>query len=88
MVHDAGVSGVALKGRDVTLERRGEFPVLLGYMIGGQPGDSVPGRVLVLKSLLELLEKVVPDSEGNSSAVDGIFSEGVSPGQGGPFSHV
>ena len=37
---------------------------------------------------LELLEKVVPRSEGNGDAVDGIFSESVGPGQGRPFSHI
>ena len=37
---------------------------------------------------LELLQKVIPHSKGNGGAVDGVFPEGVGPGQGGPFSHV
>ena len=35
MVHDVSVSGVTLEGRDVTLERRGELPILFGHMVGG-----------------------------------------------------
>ena len=88
MVHDASVSGVTLESRDVTLERRGELPVFLYRAVGGQPGDSVPGHILVFKGLLELLEKVIPGSEGNGSAIDGVLPEGVGPGQGRPFSHV
>ena len=42
----------------------------------------------MLKGLLELLEEVVPGSKGDGSAIDGIFMEGVSPGQGRPLSHV
>ena len=88
MVRDAGTGGVTLKGRDVALKGRGVLSVLLGHAMGGQPGDSVPGCVLVFERHLELLEKVIPRSEGNSGAIDGIFSEGVSPGQGRPFGHV
>ena len=88
MVCDAGASGIALKCQDVTLERRGELPILFSHVMGRQPGDGVPGCVLVLKSQLELLEKVVPGSKGYGGASDGIFSEGVCPGQGGPFSHI
>ena len=35
MICDAGVGGVALEGRDVTLERRGVLPVLLCHVMGG-----------------------------------------------------
>ena len=35
VVHDASMSGVALECRDVTLERRGVLPVLLGHVVGG-----------------------------------------------------
>ena len=88
MVCDASTSGVTLEGQDVTLKRRGELPVLLNHVMGRQPGDGVPSCVLVFESQLELLEKVVPGSEGYSSASDGIFSEGVCPGQGGSFGHI
>ena len=54
----------------------------------GQPGDSVSCHVLVFKCLLELLEKVIPGSEGYSGASDGVFPEGVSLGQGGSFTHI
>ena len=37
---------------------------------------------------LELLEEVIPGSEGNGGAVDGVLPEGVGPGQGRPFSHI
>ena len=37
---------------------------------------------------MELLEKVVPCSEGDGGAVNGVLPEGVSPGQDRPFSHV
>ena len=56
--------------------------------MGGQPGDSIPGCVLVFKGLLELFKEVVPGSESDGGAVDGILMEGVSPGQGRSFSHV
>ena len=56
--------------------------------MGGQPGDGVPGSVLVFEGCLELLEKVVPGSKGDSCAIDGVLSEGVGPGQGRPFGHV
>ena len=88
VIRDAGTSGVTLKSRDVTLERRGALPVLLYHAVGGQPGDSIPGCVLVFKGLLELFKEVVPGSEGDGGAVDGILMEGVSPGQGRSFSHV
>ena len=88
VVHDVGASGVTLEDRDVTFERRGELPILLNHMVGGQPEDSVPGSVLVLKGLLELFEKVIPGSEDNSSAIDGVLLEGVSLSQGRSFSHV
>ena len=42
----------------------------------------------MFESRLELLEEVVSGSEGNGGAVNGIFSESVSPGQGRPFSHI
>ena len=42
----------------------------------------------MFKHELELLQKVIPGSKGNSSAIDGVLLEGVSPGQGRPFSHV
>ena len=42
----------------------------------------------MLKSLLELLEEVVPGSEGYGGAGDGVLPEGVCPGQDGSFSHV
>ena len=80
VVRDASVGGVTLESRDIALERRGVLPILLSHVMGGQPGDSVPGCVLVFKGLLELLEKVVPGSEGNGSAIDGVLPEGVSPG--------
>ena len=80
VIGDAGTGGVALKGQDIALERRGVLPVLLGHAVGGQPGDGIPSCVLMFKRCLELLEKVVPGSEGNGSAVDGVFSEGICPG--------
>ena len=49
MVCDAGASGVTLECRDVTFERGGILPVFLGHTVGGQPGDSVPGSVLVFE---------------------------------------
>ena len=88
VVHDAGASGVALECRDVTLERRGELPVLLGYAVGGQPGNGFPGCVLVFKGQLELLEKVVPGSEGYGGASNGVLSEGICPGQGRSLGHI
>ena len=56
--------------------------------MGGEPGDGIPGGVLVFKGLLEFPEEVVPGSEGYGGTNDCIFSEGISPGQGGPFGHV
>ena len=88
VVCDASMSGVTLKCRDVALERRRELPVLLSHALSGQPGDGVPGSVLVFKSQLELLEEVVPGSKGYGSAIDGILLEGFSPGLSGSFSHV
>ena len=35
MVRDAGAGGVALKCRDIALERRGVLPILLGHVVGG-----------------------------------------------------
>ena len=88
VVRDAGAGGVTLERRDVALERRGVFPVLLGHAMGREPGDGVPGCVLVFERRLELFEKVVPCSEGNSGAVDGVLPEGVGPGQSRPLGHV
>ena len=88
VVHDSSTSGVTLECQDVTLKRRGELPILLNHMVGGQPGDGIPSSILMFEGLLELLKKVVPGSEGDGGAVDGIFSEGISPDQGGPFGHV
>ena len=82
MVRDAGTGGVALECRDVTLERRGVLPILSVHMMGGQPGDGIPSCVLVFEHCLEFLEKVVPGSKGDGGAIDGIFLEGISPGQG------
>ena len=42
----------------------------------------------MFEGLLELLKKVIPGSEGNGGAVDGIFPEGVGPGQGRSFGHI
>ena len=57
-------------------------------MVSGQPGDGVPSRVLVFKSLLELLEKVIPGSEGYGCVSDGVLPEGICPGQSRPFGHI
>ena len=57
-------------------------------MVGGQPGDGVPGCVLVFEGLLELSKKVVPGPEGNSGTVDGVLPEGFSPGLGGSLGHI
>ena len=57
-------------------------------MVGGQPGDGIPGCVLVLESQLELLKEVVPGSKGYGGACDGILSEGISPGRGRPFGYI
>ena len=88
MVHDAGVSGVALKRQDVALKRGGELPVFLNHTVGGQPGNGIPSCVLMFKGLLELFKEVVPGSKGDGSAVDGVSSEGFSPGLGRSFSHI
>ena len=88
VVRDASLGSVTLKCRDIALERRGVLPIILSHVMGGQPRDGVSGSVLVFEHCLELLKKVVPRSKGNSSAVDGVLPEGVSPGQGRPFSHI
>ena len=88
VVRDAGTSGVTLECQDVALKRRRELPVLFDHVMGRQPGNGVPGCVLVLKSLLELLKEVVPTSKGDGGVRDGVFSESVCPSQGRPFGHV
>ena len=88
VVRDAGTSGVALECQDITFERREELPILLGHSLSSQPRDSIPGCVLMLKGLLELLEKVVPGSKGNGSAINGVLLEGFGPGLGRAFGHV
>ena len=35
VVHDAGMGGVTLEGRDIALKRRGVLPILLGHLVGG-----------------------------------------------------
>ena len=42
----------------------------------------------MLEGLLELLEKVVPGSEDDSSAIDDVLPEGFGSGLGRSFSHV
>ena len=42
----------------------------------------------MLEGLLELLEKVIPGSEGNGSAVDSVFLESFGPSLGRSFSHI
>ena len=42
----------------------------------------------MFKGLLEPFEEIAPASKGYGSARDGVFAEGVCPGQGQPFSHV
>ena len=81
MVHDTGMGGVTLERGDITFKRWGEFPILFGHMMGRQPGNGVPCGILVFKGLLELLEEVVPAFKGYGGVRDGVFSEGVCPGQ-------
>ena len=88
MVHDAGMGGVTLEGQDVTFKRWGGFYVLLGHAVSRQPGDGIPGSILVFECFLELFKKVVPGFEGYGSTSDCIFLEGISPGQGRPSGHV
>ena len=88
MVCDAGVGGVTLEGQDITLEQRRELSIFLDHSVGGQPGDSISGSVLVFKSMLELVKEVVLGAEGYSGASDGILLEGVSTSQGRSFSHI
>ena len=56
--------------------------------MGGQPGDSIPGHILVFKSLLELFEKIIAGSKGYSGASDGILLEGIGASRGRPFGHI
>ena len=42
----------------------------------------------MFEGLLKLFKKIVPGSEGDGGAVDGIFSEGIGPSQGRSFGHV
>ena len=42
----------------------------------------------MFEDLLELLKKVVPGSESNSGAINGILPEGFNPSLGRSFSHV
>ena len=58
VVSDAGTGGVTLECQDITFESGGELPILLDHAVGGQPGDSIPGHILVFESLLELFRKL------------------------------
>ena len=88
VVCNASVGGVTLKGQDVTLKRWRELPIFLCHVMGREPGNGISGSILILKGFLEFSKEVIPGSEGYSGADEGIFLEGISPGQGGPFSHV
>ena len=56
--------------------------------MGGEPGDSIPGSILVFKSVLEFPKEVIPGSESHGGASDCVFTESVSPGQSRSFNHV
>ena len=88
VVCDASMSGVALEGQDITLERWGELPILFSHIMGGKLEDGISDGILILKGLLKISQEVIPGSEGYDSTSDGILLEGISPGQGRPFSHV
>ena len=42
----------------------------------------------MFESQLELLKEVVPGFKGDDGAIDSVLPEGISPGEGRPFSHV
>ena len=62
--------------------------LLLLHSLGGKPGNSVSGDVVVFKRSVELSDEVGESSEGKHCSRDGALAEGRCPSKGRSFSHV
>ena len=81
---------MVFKGGNI-FRQRGGVGVVFGVFLhpsGGQPGDGIPGDVVVFKRGVELRDKVGESSEGECSPRDGALAEGHSPSKGRSFGHV
>ena len=81
MVCDASADDVTLESGNVTFQGWGGLSVFFSHLLGREPGDGVPGSVLVFESCLELLKEVVPGSKGDGCTNDCFFLEGICPSQ-------
>ena len=61
---------------------------LLLHSLGGKPGDSVSGDVVVFKRGVELCNEVGESSKGKRCSRDSALAKGRCPGKSRPFSHV
>ena len=57
-------------------------------MLGGKPGDGIPGDVVVFKRGVELHDEVSEGSKGKQCSRDGALVKGCCPSKGRPFGHV
>ena len=91
---DIGVGDIC-KG-DMVLKRGNIFRqgggvgvvLLFLHSLGGKPGDSISGDIVVLERGVELRDKISEGSEGKHCSRDGALAEGRCPGKSRPFSHV
>ena len=76
--------------RGNVFRQRGGVRVVLFLLhsLGGTPGDSVSGDVVVFKCSVELRDEVGESSEGKRCSRDGALVKGRCPGKGRPFGHV
>ena len=58
------------EGRNIICQGGGVRVVLciFYHLLGGQPGDSVPGNIMVFKHSVELHDEVSESSEGERGA--------------------
>ena len=89
-VGDICEGDVVLKGGNIFRQGGGVGVILLAllHLLGGKPGDGVPGDIMVLKRGVKLRDEVSKGSERKSCSRDGALAEGRCPGKGRPFGHV
>ena len=89
-VRDICKGYMVFEGGDI-LRQRGRIRVvfrILLHTLGRQPGDGVPGDVMVFERGIELCDKVSESSEDERGARDAALAKGRGPGEGRPFGHV
>ena len=82
-VGDIGEGDVVFECGDI-LHQRGRVGVVLFLLhpLGGKPGDSVSGDIVVFKRGVELRDEVSEGSKGKRCSRDGALAEGCRPGKG------